>query len=238
MKKRILATMGVIALSFCLLVGCGTNANPAEPAAESETDDSSDAEGDAASSDSDSAEASSSDAPEEDAEYTGPDNFVSEQSGVLEFKDYDDVISHLTADQGYAYIKLTGQDEEVLAVTELVFLADKSAYEACLFNMVDGKCVSLGVVTGNGSAFPLRAEDGILYGGDNHNYSAYFLTEDGFLMMKDYVSDGDGAGEFSGFLRDENSFDKTNEFEGGQKEFDALLAKRDAAPIVEFTVVE
>lgn len=238
MKKRILAITGVLALSIGLLTGCGSSTEPTEPSAAVSSEGSAGADGADDPSANDSPADSGNEDLEMDAESNGPDNFVSYQSGVLEFKDYDDVISHLTAGQGYAYISLTGQDEEVLAATELVFEADKSAYEASLFNMIDGKCASLGVVSGNGSAFPLRLSDGVLYGGDNHNYEAYFLTQDGYLMMKDYVSDGDGAGEFSGFLREDNSFEETAAFDGGQEDFEALLAARDAAPLIEFTVVE
>ena len=58
-----------------------------------------------------------------------PADFLQEQSGIVSFATYDDVIAALQPGQGYAYIKLTGSDEEVLAVTDLVFEADHSAYE-------------------------------------------------------------------------------------------------------------
>lgn len=170
-----------------------------------------------------------------------PSDFLQEQAGTTSFDSYDDVIAALTKGQGYAYIKLIGSDEEVLAVTDLVFEADHSAYEASIYGMPGGKVTQLGSVFGNGSAYPLRVSDGILYSGDNHTYETYFLVEGAeALMMKDSVSDGvnSGSNAFSGFTRETNSFDDTTDFAGGEKEFNQLISDRDNKPIIEFTVVE
>ncbi|MCR5302566.1 MAG: hypothetical protein K6E49_09040 [Lachnospiraceae bacterium] len=43
-------------------------------------------------------------------DFEGDISFLEEQSGVREFKDFDDIIAHLEPGQGYAYIKLTGSD--------------------------------------------------------------------------------------------------------------------------------
>ena len=169
------------------------------------------------------------------------DDFVQEQSGKTSFDSYDDVIAALTSGQGYAYIKLMGSDEEILAVTDLVFEADKSAYEVSIYGKLNGEVKQLGTVTGNGSSYPLRLADGVLYAGGNHSYETYFLAEDtGALMMKDYITDGVDAGsnEFSGFTRETNSFDSDSDFTGGQEEFDKLLSEREEKPVIEFTVVE
>ncbi|MBQ3797726.1 MAG: hypothetical protein II842_15855 [Butyrivibrio sp.] len=170
-----------------------------------------------------------------------PDDFLQEQSGKTSFDSYEDVIAALTPGQGYAYIKLTGSEEEILAVTDLVFEADHSAFFASLYGKYEGKVKQLGMAEGNGSAYPLRAADGILYGGDNHNYSTYFIADGiGSIMMKDYITDGVNSGnnEFTGFTREKNSFEDSTDFTGGQEEFDKLLAEREKKPIIEFTAVE
>ncbi len=168
-----------------------------------------------------------------------PEDFLQEQSGKTSFESYDEVTAALKKGQGYAYIKLTGSDEDILAVTDLVFEADNSACDASLYGKIDGKIKGLGLVNGNGSAYPLRLADGILYGGDNHSYFTYFLSPDGGLMYKDSIEDGVnyGSDEFSGFTREDNSFESAD-FTGGQEEFDKLLAEREKKPVIEFTVAE
>jgi hypothetical protein len=169
-----------------------------------------------------------------------PEDFLQEQSGITSFETYDDVIGALKAGQGYAYIKLIGSDEDVLAVTDLVFEADHSACEVSLYGKPEGKVRQLGTAYGNGSSYPLRLADGVLYGGDNHTYETYFLSADtGYLMSKDSISDGInfGAEEYSGFTRETNDFD-TTDFTGGKEEFEKLLTEREAKPIIEFTMVE
>lgn len=171
----------------------------------------------------------------------GPSDFVQEQSGKYEFDSYDDVIANLTEGQGYAYVELKGEEDKLLAVTELVFLADNSASEACIYGMRDGKAVNIGNVFGNGSAFPLRIEDGIIYGGDNHRYETYFISEEWkSLMMKDYVSDGvvEGSGQFVGFTRQTSKYEDTVDYDGGREGFDAYMAEREEKPILVFTMVE
>ena len=178
---------------------------------------------------------------EDDSFGYGPCDFLQEQSGIYEFDSYDDVISQLTEGQGYAYIQLKGSKEELLAVTDLVFLADNSASEACLYGIRDGKAVNIGNVYGNGSAFPLRLKDGIIYGGDNHRYETYFISEDWqSLMMKDYISDGvtEGSGQFVGFTRETSKYEDTVDYTGGQEQFDTLLADREEVPIIEFTMIK
>ncbi len=168
-------------------------------------------------------------------------SFVEEQSGRSDFKDLDDIISCLKPGQGYAKVKLTGDDGEVLIVTDQVFEADNSAYEGHLYHIVDGTPVYMGVVTGNGSAYPLRYEDGILYAGDNHDYESYFISpEYKSLMVKDSVMDGinDGSNSYFGFLRETNDYDHDKDFTGGAKEFEAMIAERDKKPIIVFTKVK
>ncbi|WP_026525079.1 hypothetical protein [Butyrivibrio sp. MB2005] len=169
-----------------------------------------------------------------------PNDFLEEQSGKTSFESYDEVISELTEGQGYAYIKLTGCEDELLAVTDLVFEYDHSAYQASIYGKQNGEVVYLGQVTGNGSSCPLRLEDGIIYAGTNHTYETYFISDEyNSVMMKDMISDGidSGANEFSGFTRENNSYEDTLEYTGGQEEFDKLMSEREHKPIIEFTPI-
>ena len=170
----------------------------------------------------------------------GPTDFLQYQSGVTEFDSYEDVISYLQEGQGYAYINVYGYDGEMLAVSELVFEADHSSADMSLYMLENGKPYQVANVYGNGSAYPLRLEDGIIYSGDNHRYETWFMGPYGGLMMKDSIDDGVNTGEntFTGFMRDDNNFDNDRDFTGGQKEFDELIAARDKKPVIEFTVVE
>ena len=167
-----------------------------------------------------------------------PEDFLQEQSGLYEFADYEDAISKLKEGQGYAYIKMYGSDDELLAVTDLVFEADHSACNMSLYHMKDGKAGYMSSISGNGSAYPLRLEDGIVYAGDNHTYETYFLNEAGAVMQKDFVTDGinDGSNELAGFLRETNDYDHDKDFEGGEEEFLALLSERETKPLIIFTM--
>ena len=236
MRKKIISSILSFTMVSALMAGCtgaGSAGNTAAPAAETaEASETALTEEEAA---------ATGETPETEDGYEGPEDFLQDQSGKLEFKDFDEVISCLKDGQGYAYIKVYGYDGDVLAVAEQVFLADHSAPEASLYAMKDGKPHCMGLVTGNGSAYPLRLADGIIYGGDNHNYQTYFLSESaGFpgIMQKDLVYDGiDSDGKFGGFMRDDNVFDKDKDFTGGQEEFDALIAERESKPIIEFTII-
>lgn len=181
-------------------------------------------------------------AEENDPAADAPADFLQEQSGKVSFDSYDDVIAALTKGQGYAYIKLTGSDEDVLAVTDLVFEADHTATSVSIYNKVDGVIKQVGNVFGAGSSFPVRVEDGILYSGSNHSYETYFLSKEyGSLMMKDMISDGvdSGTNELSGFTRETNSFDQESaDFTGTAEDLEKLLQERENKAVVEFTVIE
>ena len=170
------------------------------------------------------------------------EDFLQEQSGITSFASYDEVIAALQPGQGYAYIKLMGSDEDILAVTDLVFEADHSAYEVSLYKMEDGKAKMIGLASGNGSAYPLRLADGILYGGHNHLYQTYVLSQEyGSLMMKDYIDDGmeSGTNEISGFTRKDNKIDaEAEDYTGTADDFNKLLADRESKPIIEFTMIQ
>ena len=58
-------------------------------------------------------------------------------------------------------------------------------------------------------------------------------------MAKDTIDDGvdDGSGEFFGFTRQDNKSFDSEDFTGGQEEFDALAAAREEKPILKFVSV-
>ncbi len=223
MKNRVISIFLTAAMTGLLFGGCGTVQSTPVPAAEPAEE--APAEEDLPLTD------------EDDSDY--PEDFLQNQAGKITFKDFDEAISFLKEGQGYALIKVYGYDGDILAVTETVFEADHSAPEASLYCMKDGEAHFLGVISGNGSAFPIRLADGILYGGDNHQYDAWFMTKDGGIMQKDYVYDDveTGDGKYGGFLREENTFDNDKDFTGGKEEFEAMMAERDSKPIIEFTMV-
>ncbi len=178
---------------------------------------------------------------ENDAFNNAPSDFLQDETGILSFDSYDDVIAALSKGEGYAYIKLAGVDDEFLAITPLVFEADNSAYEVSIYGKFDGTITQLANIYGNGSAYPVRYEDGILYAGDNHTYETYFASKEyGSVMPKDYISDGvaTGTDEITGFTREVNNFEDTTDYTGTLEDFQKLLEEREKKPIVEFTVVE
>jgi hypothetical protein len=177
--------------------------------------------------------------PVGDEEYTGPSDFLQEQSGKTEFKDYDEIVSLLKSGQGYVYMKLKGSDDDILAITEKV-ADDGSASDASVYGKFEGKLQELTNVGGYGE-YPLRLDEGILYAGDADNYESYFISKEyGSIMMKDYVMRGedDGKVEYTGFLRPTNDFDHDKNFIGGEAEFEEMIKERDLKPIVEFTKVQ
>ena len=175
---------------------------------------------------------------EGDEEWIDYDDFVQEQSQKYDFKDYDDIIANLQSGQGYAYIRLRGLDEDILAVSDTVS-SEGAASDASLYGMENGAPVFMSSVGGYGEAYPLRLDDGILYTGDEHSYETYFISKEySSLMMKDSIEEDteSGPGEYFGFTRDENDFDNDKDFTGGEEEFKALITERDKKSVIIFTV--
>ena len=58
-------------------------------------------------------------------------------------------------------------------------------------------------------------------------------------MMKASVTEdtSSGTASYTGFLRDKNDFDSTQDFTGGKEEFDALLKEMNSQPVLTFTIV-
>ncbi len=178
-----------------------------------------------------------------DEEYFGTqaNDFLQYQSGVSDFKDYDEIISYLEPGQGYALVDINGADEKALLIAENVFEADNSTDQASIYLMVNGKPSQMTTLTGNGSACPLRIDsDGVIYCGTNHSYETYVASNVDSIMVKDYIDDGvdSGSNEITGFRRAGNDIEQSEDYTGGKEEFDKLLAERDALPVIEFTVVQ
>ncbi|MCR5627111.1 MAG: hypothetical protein K6F99_07325 [Lachnospiraceae bacterium] len=235
MKNKIITMILAILVTGALVTGCGAAKQeaasaPAEQPAPAEQTEA-------------AAEPAEEEViPGDEDQSDMPSDFLQIRENKVDFKDYDEIISLLKDGEGYAIINVYGSDEPVLAITEQAFTADGSASEASLYVMYEGKPHSMGIVAGNGSAYPLRIDDkGIIYGGDNHNYETSFMTSDGIpgIMQKDYLYDGvsSGDGSIGGFTREDNtSFDSTD-FTGTQEDFDKYIEAREALPIIEFTIV-
>ncbi len=175
---------------------------------------------------------------EGDEEWIDYDDFVQEQSQKYDFKDYDDIIANLQSGQGYAYIRLQGLDEDILAVSDTVS-SEGTASDASLYGMENGAPVFMSSVGGYGDDHPLRLDNGILYTGDEHSYETYFISKEySSLMMKDSIEEDTESGqvEYFGFTRSENDFDNDKDFTGGEEEFKALISERDKKSVIKFTV--
>ena len=171
-----------------------------------------------------------------------PADFLQLQSGVVRFKDYDEVISYLEPGQGYAYLQAYDSEDMALAIAENVSPEDKTAGQISVYGMRNGEPFFRGVVTGKDPGYPVRYADGIIYAGDDHLIdTVYMVVEDHdmSIMQKDFISDGkyDGSNGFHGFTRTGPVFDNDEDFTGGQEEFDAFTAEREKIPVVTFTIV-
>ena len=171
-------------------------------------------------------------------------SFVEQAAGKDTFESYDEVISYLKPGQGYAYIKLVGYDKEFLLVTESTYNSDvntNASIEAEVFCDYNGKIGFGTLVYTNGTAYPLAYKDGILYECKPHEYATCFATPDGAIMMKDCITEDYGENSemvYIGFVREENDFEKTFDFTGGEKEYNEYWENYRAAEPINFTVVE
>ena len=183
-----------------------------------------------------------------------PSNAMEEAVGRDEFESYDDVISCLSPGMGYAYIDVLGaegkKENMLIIATQLYDNLDGNmvTIEAYPY-IIDGDRVTCGsVITSNGTAYPIAvSDDGILYGGGNHDVQASCLNEDaslrGIMCMASIseLFDEDANVSYSGFVRTKNNFDEENEtwFDGTDdayyKEYTDKFRK---ANIINFTVVE
>ncbi len=264
MLKKSITIITVMCVVMTALAACGSKQEAAAPAPANETtaeevtatpapeetatptpeatpapedaDDASDTDEDAPKSDVDPDDP----AHNQDEEYDGPADFVQEQAGKTEFKDYDEVISYLKPGQGWAKVKVNGYDDDILAVAEEI-ASDGSSASASFYVQHPTIAVEMTYVGSNDPKYPLRYADGLIYSGDAHTYESEVMSvKNKTLIVKDLVSEGtdEYAGEFSGFLRPSNDFGDDQDFTGGQDEFDKMIKDRDSKPILKFTVVK
>ncbi|MCR4685395.1 MAG: hypothetical protein K5649_08010 [Lachnospiraceae bacterium] len=179
-----------------------------------------------------------------------PSSFVEEDTGLSEFESFDEIISYLSAGDGYAYIELLGYDGELLAITDEVcdFDGKNAATAVYLYGKWPGEesIANLGNAFGE-EGYPIRVFDGLLYCCSEHIYEADCISKDsGGLMVKEYINEyenDEGELEYTGFLRESNEFEADDEGpEELPEDADVLYVQyqkdADKAPVLEFTVVE
>ncbi|MCR4657003.1 MAG: hypothetical protein K5770_12350 [Lachnospiraceae bacterium] len=176
-------------------------------------------------------------------------SFVEFETERNVFDSYEDLISCLKEGNGYAYIELEGYDGELLAIAEATFddlEGHQASMEVYLYGDYDGEVVNIGNFFSYGTAYPIRCDGKLLYGGGNHEYESDFLNEDGTgLMVKDLISvdyDEQGNASYYGFLRDKNVFDEDKEIPEDPAEAEELFNELTEAamevPVIDFEVVE
>lgn len=185
------------------------------------------------------------DVADEDAFYALFDDL--EEIPVINFKlveqdSYDNIISQLPENGGYAYIRLDGYEGDILAITDLALPLEEGKYEATsiYFYAMDGeKAVLIGDVNTGSTASPVRlSADGTLYAGSSHIYNEAKVRKNGSgsyrLYYSKYVADSDAAGSFTGFIAQDAD---TTDNEATAEDVQALNeAVTDAQPI-EFQTV-
>lgn len=167
---------------------------------------------------------------EDDDSFTGPPSY----------NDFDEVISTLDDGQGYAYVTLTGSDEQVLLVADEL-ITGNTAVSASAYMMLENDsqefmAENLGAIGGLYGDHPIRYADGVLYSGDDNTYDNVFLSPDGMgIMVKDYLNYDTSSQEAEGFMRKTNDFDSTEWVTLSKEQFDELISERDSLPVVKFT---
>lgn len=81
------------------------------------------------------------------------------------YASYDEIISQLSADEGYAYITLNGYDGDILATCTCTYEDQgvNCAIDALLYAENNGKAELLASVQTGGTAYPVTVDGGILY---------------------------------------------------------------------------
>ena len=149
--KKVFAILLTGVLAMSVFTGCQT-ANEATPSATPGTEAGSTPEVASAQAEAEVTESAPAEAEDQvventDEEYDGPSDFVQEQSGKLEFEDYNEIIGYLEPGQGFAYLKI-GDDDDTLAVAENVDAETHTAESASIYVMKDGKPLEVGYVSG------------------------------------------------------------------------------------------
>ena len=175
-----------------------------------------------------------------------PNTFVEEAAGKTEFGSYEELISYLKKGEGYAYVKLTGQEEDALVISDSLFEDSENnlvSDEADIYLISDGKVRYGSVVGGRGKDYPVRAADGLIYeAGEDFVGSSFISEETHGVMYKDYVmkvTEDDGSVSYIGTLRESNDFDHDEDVDTDSDEiYEKEMGEYDAASVVVFTEAE
>ncbi len=162
---------------------------------------------------------------------------------VSDCKTFDQVISKLSKDTGYANVKL-GNTDTLLVASKTISFGEKETVEAVdadIF-MADGdKILYCGYVTSGGSANPLAVSEGYLYAVSHHSTKKYIVTDDGVLAIDEEVIEKfDKAGNVS--YHSYSDIHVQDACDNGVVEYDAPLRRLNKeysdATVIEFTVVK
>ena len=174
-----------------------------------------------------------------------PNSLVEEQAGKTAFSSYEELIGYLEKGQGYAYVTLEGYEGQALLVADQTyeFEGSMAAMAASVYLEQSGTVRFSSAVGGQGTAYPIRLENGIVYTAGGHEVCSYFISEETqAVMVKDSVMesiDDDGTASYIGFLREKNDFNHDEAIDTDSDEiFRDKMKKYDDAPVVSFTVAE
>lgn len=182
-----------------------------------------------------------------DAEIWYPNDFLQERTQKDQYESYEEIISLLQSGEAYAYGKVIGCEGESLFITSGVYDngdGNMASIEAYLYTNVNGSIINVGNIFSDGTAYPVRLDNGIIYTAGNHKYESSFVCEEtNGLMVKDYISeefDENGNASYYSFTREVNSFDgpETDQFINSQEEFYQYIDEYSAKPVLNFTVVK
>ncbi len=175
-----------------------------------------------------------------------PDCFLDARTMKNIYESYDEIISFLQEGEGYAYVKLIGCDEDVLAITDGVYDnldGNMASIDVSLYYGKEGNVKNIGNAFSAGTAYPIANDDGLLYTAGNHCYTSYFVSDEtGGLMVKDSIMeefDTDGNATYYTLHREENNFNNDSEIEiNEQQDFYDYIDEFTTKTIVNFTVVK
>lgn len=178
-----------------------------------------------------------------------PGNFLEEKIQKDEFKSFDEIISNLSAGNGYATIKVYGSDKDVLAITESTYDnldGSMATIDASLYMEDEGIVRCIGSVFSNGTAYPIsQNEEGMICSGGNHEAEISCIADGTSSIMNlvyAYESfDENGNATYGGFVRESNTFDEDKEVEIGENDSELYQKQVDkviGAKPINFTVVK
>ena len=123
------------------------------------------------------------------------------------------------------------------------FEGSMAAMTASVYLEQNGTVRFSSAVGGQGTAYPIRWENGVVYTAGGHEVCSYFISEETqAVMVKDSVMesiDDAGTASYIGFLREKNDFNHDEAVDTDSDEiFRDKMKEYDDAPVVSFTVVE